>query len=200
MGKAAVDLPDPLQTPPDTQARTSTDDLLAQLAGEEIDRLLSEADAEDGAAPAPVAPQDTAAEAVPSHEPVAAKPAGVEDGDAPGSRADALDVNAELDVLFSAAIAKDAAPAAGAAAAADPGLTAETTAAERAGLSSSPAAPAAASSSDGPLPLLLRPLEWLSAPLSAFPDSVRDVIGKVAIITAVNAAAVLAYVLLFRRG
>ncbi len=41
MGKAAVDLPDPMQQPPPA-GRTSTDDLLAQLAGEEIDRLLAE--------------------------------------------------------------------------------------------------------------------------------------------------------------
>ena len=37
MGKAALDLPDPLQAAPG-EARTSADDLLAQLAGDEIDR------------------------------------------------------------------------------------------------------------------------------------------------------------------
>src|SRR6266566_5715295 len=45
MGQAAVDLPDPLQN----QAAVggpSADDLLAQLAGEEIDRLLAEAEVE----------------------------------------------------------------------------------------------------------------------------------------------------------
>src|SRR5205085_7155067 len=43
MGQAAVDLPDPLESPPPA-ANTSTDDLLAQLAGDEIDRLLAEAE------------------------------------------------------------------------------------------------------------------------------------------------------------
>jgi hypothetical protein len=51
----------------------------------------------------------------------------------------------------------------------------------------------------GPLPLYLRPLEWLSAPLDACPENVRDVIGKVAILTTVNAVSVLIYVFLFRR-
>src|SRR5690349_22506567 len=54
MGKAAVDLPDPLQTSSDAdRARTltSTDDLLAQLAGEEIDRLLAEVEESSASAP-----------------------------------------------------------------------------------------------------------------------------------------------------
>jgi len=44
MGKAALDLPDPLQSPPEGP-KASTDELLAQLAGDEIDRLLAEAEA-----------------------------------------------------------------------------------------------------------------------------------------------------------
>ncbi len=43
MGQALVDLSDPMDAPPPTL--TGTDDLLAQLAGEEIDRLLAEVDA-----------------------------------------------------------------------------------------------------------------------------------------------------------
>jgi len=52
---------------------------------------------------------------------------------------------------------------------------------------------------DAPLPLLLRPLEWLNAPLAACPQGVRDTIGKAAIITMINALAVLVYVAFFRR-
>lgn len=52
---------------------------------------------------------------------------------------------------------------------------------------------------DAALPLLLRPLEWLSAPLDAAPDTVRDMMGKAAIITFVNAAAVILYVLIFKK-
>ena len=53
MGQATVDLPDPLEQPP-AASPANTDDLLAQLAGDEIDRLLAEADA-DAPAPAAVA-------------------------------------------------------------------------------------------------------------------------------------------------
>jgi hypothetical protein len=45
MGQATVDLPDPLDAPPPSSL-SGTDDLLAQLAGDEIDRLLAEADLE----------------------------------------------------------------------------------------------------------------------------------------------------------
>jgi len=44
MARTAVDLPDPQPTPADGAATNNADDLLAQLAGEEVDRLLSEAD------------------------------------------------------------------------------------------------------------------------------------------------------------
>jgi hypothetical protein len=52
---------------------------------------------------------------------------------------------------------------------------------------------------DAPLPLLLRPLEWMNAPLAGAGESMRDLVGKAAIVTFVNAAAVLAYVMLFRK-
>jgi hypothetical protein len=52
---------------------------------------------------------------------------------------------------------------------------------------------------DRELPVVLKPLAWLSAPLDAFPDEVREMLGKIAILTLVNAVAVLAYVMLFRR-
>jgi hypothetical protein len=52
---------------------------------------------------------------------------------------------------------------------------------------------------DKPLPLLLRPLEWLNAPLVMCSERVREALGKVAIVTLVNAVAVLLYVILFRK-
>jgi hypothetical protein len=54
MGQATIDLPDPSEIPAAPQS--SADDLLSQLAGEEIDRLLAEAEVEKSAA-APVTPQ-----------------------------------------------------------------------------------------------------------------------------------------------
>src|SRR5436305_15141873 len=46
MGQATLELPDPMEelSPPSGVATTNADDLLAQLAGEEVDRLLREAD------------------------------------------------------------------------------------------------------------------------------------------------------------
>ena len=49
-----------------------------------------------------------------------------------------------------------------------------------------------------PPELILRPLEWLNAPLASCPEALRETLGKVAIVTLVNAVAVLAYVLMFR--
>ena len=57
MGQAAVDLPDPLDRPAGAPGAATplpdADDLLAQLAGDEIERLLSEADLDVPADPAP---------------------------------------------------------------------------------------------------------------------------------------------------
>src|SRR5690349_12312525 len=56
MGKSTVELPEIAEAPPEG-APAGTDDLLAQLAGQEIDRLLAEADADRPSATAPsVAP------------------------------------------------------------------------------------------------------------------------------------------------
>ena len=65
MGKASrIELPDPLEASP--AAAGETDDLLSQLAGEEIDRLLAASDVERE--PAPVSPP-------PATSPLAASPA-----------------------------------------------------------------------------------------------------------------------------
>ena len=49
------------------------------------------------------------------------------------------------------------------------------------------------------IPLIVRALEWLNAPLAGLSRGVREALGKVAIVTSLNAIAVLAYVLLFRK-
>ncbi len=49
MGQAPLDLPDPLQAKPLASAGAA-DDLLSQLAGAEIDRLLAQAEANEAAA------------------------------------------------------------------------------------------------------------------------------------------------------
>ena len=78
MGQAVADLPNPLDAPPPANV-SGTDDLLAQLAGDEIDRLLAEADVERtppvpaAAAPPPAPPQATPAStpAPPSNQSIA---------------------------------------------------------------------------------------------------------------------------------
>jgi hypothetical protein len=225
MGQATVDLPDPLESPPPA-AKTSTDDLLSQLAGDEIDRLLAEAElspAGRSTNPSPVhisppsepekevvepvppatadeAPAEVAA-AVPAPGPVAEP----EPAPAPLSSVSEEAVTAELDALFSA-VEKDRADSDAEAEAAARAILEgdQTSTAEREGLTTVAAmAPESAQAApqvveDGPLPLYLKPLEWLSAPLSIFPPAVRDLVGKAAIVTLINAVAIIAYILIVR--
>ena len=78
MGRAVADAPNPLDAPPPA-SMSGTDDLLAQLAGDEIDRLLAEADVERPAA-APAAPAAAAAPA-PTATPTADPASKASDGD-----------------------------------------------------------------------------------------------------------------------
>jgi hypothetical protein len=48
--------------------------------------------------------------------------------------------------------------------------------------------------------ILLRPLELMNRPLAACSDGVREALGKVAIMTLINALAILVYVLFLRRS
>ena len=250
MGQAAVDLPDPMQPP---VSAAGTDELLAQLAGEEIDRLLAEADAERPA-------EQKAGAALPAAQapsmPQESVPPAVQQQAAQAAAAADAELSSELDNLFAELTINQSAPPAAAPQAAAPATIApvpnETPAPSAEAQSAAPPAPVAeaapihpveeelrateameragraaaaaeaqgqpqsqtespppakqdaalamlASESAAPLPLFLRPLEWLSAPLDAFPEGVRDVIGKVAILTAVNAISVIVYVLAFRR-
>jgi len=214
MAKAGVELPDPLLSPADAAPPlTSTDDLLAQLAGEEIDRLLAEVDDQGGSgapAPAPVTagPRSNVAPSRPiefsgtpdSEPPAPSELPKFDDAEAPAAVAAVAaaaepDVTAELDAFFKTAVKAPepvaqrtplSHPQAGYASA----DLAETSAAERAGLNApvsraGPSAatnppadaattfkekavgPAAEAADDGPLPLYLKPLEWINAPLEA---------------------------------
>lgn len=206
MGQAAVvDLPDPLNPPPaaPADAVATTDDLLARMAGEEIDRLLAEHDGERPASaslppsravpalqpPTASAPADVKAKPDPvksllgelANDPAERDPlAGLLSVD---TRASQPPEGKSVAELLDEEIAADEARAALSSA----GLNAEEEA--DAGID----APAAA------VPAPLRVLAWVSSPLDSFPDHVRELIGKVAILTSVNALAVLIYVLFFRQ-
>src|SRR5690348_6285231 len=71
MGKATADLPDPL-TASEGPGNAGTDDLLAQLAGEEIDRLLAEAQVERPSDSSSEFPQPTTPAATPAARPISA--------------------------------------------------------------------------------------------------------------------------------
>jgi hypothetical protein len=172
MGQATVDLPDPLQDPGPGESK-SADELLSQLAGDEIDRLLAENESE------PAAP---AKQAVAEPQAVATEPEAVTTA--------AVDLDA---VLESAAAERVETPPAS-----SPGKSLS----KRETLKSpsiKDTSPQIELGEPRGLPLFLRPLEWISAPLDPWPDLVRETLGKIGILTLVNALAVLAYVLLVRR-
>lgn len=194
-GAAPETLPDPNE--PASATAASADDLLAQLAGEEIDRLLAET--EDGAAP-PASPT-----AVP--EPVADAPA-VE----PAVNAASASINTveqmgdQLDQLLKEIeTPKPAPPEAPAEAPAETTTIAQLGAATTNSEVSALIGEQVGASVDdvlddgSPLPIYVRALELFNAPFAALPTGLREFLGKVAILTMFNSIAVLVYVLIFRR-
>lgn len=159
MGKAMLDLPDPLEKPATGAPNpASADDLLAQLAGEEIDRLLSEADArpEDLAL---VPEPETSAEAVLA----AAREVDAKTPRAPASKAPAppaavsdIDLSQQLDDLFNQlveAAPPTSEPAAATAAVVPPVAPEQATEAPAAVPLSTPARPPASAASPVPAEL-----------------------------------------------
>lgn len=203
MGQAAVDLPDPLNPPPVAESAVNTDDLLAQMAGEEIDRLLAETEVERPAKPAaPAAPRNAApspsSQSIPGVAPAETKISeadalkGVLGGIAPAPEA-ATDPVAKLAAPSQASPdGKSTAELLDEELAADEARAALNAARFQDKPESATAEPASA------VPFPLNVLAWISAPLDACPDHVREAIGKIAIITLVNAVAVLFYVLFLR--
>jgi hypothetical protein len=214
MGQAAVDLPDPLSAAPVNSG--NTDDLLAQLAGEEIERLLAEAD-EPTAQDKPVdqsSDQASVSPAPPSSAPASSHLETPATSPTPATTA-APKEEQELSALFTqlegsappppAAIEnpvptpKVEEPSAADALAQE--MLEDAAVSGRAALGSDVSqsihVPHQAEENIN-TPFLVRLLEWVNRPLENCSDQVRDLIGKVAIMTTVNAAAVLAYVIFVR--
>jgi hypothetical protein len=193
MGQAVADLPDPLEDRPEPAG--GNDELLSQLAGDEIDRLL--ADEEDS----PDAKLSSGRSLVEADADPAAAAGDMGDflnklgeGHRPGDLSSAAPADAE-----SAAEPADSSDAS------EPLLppeSAETDAAERAALEIGLLDEAIDAEAGGGVstPLLLRPLVWINAPLDLLPEGIRAGVGKVALITFFNALAILVYVLIFRRA
>jgi hypothetical protein len=255
MGQATLDLPDPTLSginagPISPEALASADDLLSQLAGDDIDRLLAEADTERppvAAAPppgaavvAPVDPTPVPADVVAEPTPEAAKTSEASTSDA--STADAVTA-AAIEAVLAPALEPAAKPIEEQTPPAEPAGPAEAAmaqptfepvdqklldeaAAQVASIMDVPAptteaiaAPSAVADSaerealSEPLILpeekgglsrwlwpLVKILELINAPMNFFSDEVREAMGKIALVTTFNAAAVLVYVIVFRRG
>lgn len=235
MGKAALDLPEPVEAPSAAPENGATDDLLAQLAGQEIDRLLADADVPVERAPASAESNPTPKVETPLADSTSASiqavPAPVEPTSAPAQPARSRLSSREPETPAAPTPAPTApaeppksllpnldAPRAEQAigdiiGTLDPELEqatrepTETAPTERAALDAA-LGPAAATlvaddlavdcDDDAPLPLYLRPVEWLNACFDSIPEALLEAAGKIAILTMVNAVAVLLYVLFFR--
>jgi hypothetical protein len=181
---------------PAITAASSADELLAQLAGEEIDRLLAET--EDGGGPGasavmptPVTQADAPASSPPVDLPVNAGDTSIDAVEKIGDQLDQLlkEIEKPGDKAEPPAATTTIAQL-GAATGTD-----EVTAllGERIG-SREPDVIEDGSS----LPWYVRCLEVLNLPFAPLPDALREFLGKVAILTLFNSVAVLLYVLIFR--
>ena len=189
MGQAVVDLPDPLNPPAASAA--NTDDLLAELAGQEIDRML--ADSESGRSADPIEPQTppptTDSAPVPQGNLLPAE------SSAPAVAANAPQLDEFLGNLAANEPEGDVSLAEFAAGKLRAKSIDELDAAERDALKNDLIDETKVGR---PVPIYLRTLQWMNSPLDSCPDHVRELIGKIAILTMINAIAVLAYVLFFR--
>lgn len=218
-----------------TESLAATDDLLSQMAGKEVDRLLAENQAESEPPPAPLAdvPPPAGEQSMSAQldelftelQNPASPAAKAAPQSAPDSKTDPLTQGPERAALLEAAgfMPPAAATAPGAAPegdSQDPIIDTAPHGAERSALLEA----AGFQANDGsipplselpspieldepqitaqiplaPLPVYLKPLDWISAPLDACPAKVRQILGPVAIITMLNALAVLSYVLIRR--
>ncbi len=210
MGQAALDLPDPLTDKPAMQP-AKADDLLAQLAGEEIDRLLAEAEVDRANAPAstliqpepiPSESSGSAEQASPTLqvEAASAEPSSAADPAAQLSPPDAQTV-AELVIPPQPPVAASADDPSTASLDTEATSTSELKALNPAVLASftGDALPLEDAPSDQRIPFYLLPLAWLNAPVAALPEVARDAVGKFAIFLLGAALSLLLYVLVSQR-
>jgi hypothetical protein len=186
MGQAAVDLPDILSQPP--TPLSGADDLLSQMAGAQIEQML--ADTESSRPPATT-------DAAPAVDPFASQ---LDDIFNQLNAATAENKSVEQPAV-------EPAPIVGAAPVIEAPIEQATTSAERDALTpvvdvlsealNAPALPE--TPSEPRASIFLRILELINAPFAACPDILRDMLGKVAILTAMNSLGVLLYVMLFRK-
>ncbi|MGA2500208.1 MAG: hypothetical protein ABSH20_20910 [Tepidisphaeraceae bacterium] len=226
MPQPAKTLPDPMKAVP-AATGPNADEILSQLAGEEIDRLLAEAES-PRSDPVPPLAVAKATNVSPSSSPAPSSPAPL-----PAEPSADQDLNQQLDALFNQlnqetgtpAAPETPAPASARPAPLEPSpspaaeqpkaVTASSAqvtsslandvlaATELAAIPEPPARENVAQSppkeepgsGEPPVSLFLRPLVRLS---SLFPETALDWMGKVAILTTLNAMAIFAYILIRR--
>jgi len=192
MGQAAIDLPNPISKPP--TPLSGADDLLSQMAGEQIDRLLAETESAKAAIAAPNDP--FASQLDDLFNQLNAAPA-----DLMTVEQTAKEPAAPPEVAAAPAPAAPPPPAPVAA------IEQATSPAERAALTPKvdPIAaiealpPAATPDAEERVSILVRILELINAPFAACPDVLRDLLGKFAILTLMNSVGVILYVMIFRK-
>jgi len=183
-------------------AANPTDDLLSQLAASEIDRLLAESDkpsqpekpapAVAAPEPAPVSTPPTEAITDGPERQALLKAAGFESNDKSPSDKPAADAGSgdqpsgdERSALLKAA-----------------GFESVEDALNSSDPLPAPAADAEIKPNDAfekPLPIYLKPLVWINAPLESCSEKTRHILGTIGIATFVNALAVLTYLFIHHK-
>lgn len=178
------DLRPPTPNDESTAATTETAAAPSEVSGE-LDALFKEINANDGTLPR--APEVVTAEAASPEATTAG--ASLDDSDLTTSRAERAGLDLDAFVAGATPTADSSEPmhrASGNEGAID------THTDSRIDFNALHAVPA--------IPIWLRPLEWLSAPMADASDASRDLVGKAAIVTFVNATAVIVYVMFFRQN
>jgi hypothetical protein len=200
---------------------SNTDELLSQLAASEIDRLLAEADS-----PAPAGKPDAMgkSDAAGASDAAVAEAIATAVAEVSGDGAGAGELRAggTGDATAGEGLERAALlQAAGFETAALAGETGASAAVKEAGSGDERSAILQAAGFESPLeieltprkkveegemeaaeepvPIYLKPLVWINAPLDSAPVVVRQVLGKVGLVTLINALAVLGYVIFFRK-
>jgi hypothetical protein len=192
MGQAAVELPNSINKPP--APLSGADDLLSQMAGEQIERLLAETESAKAAIAAP-------------NDPFASQ---LEDlfNQLNSAPADLTTVEQTIEKASPPVVEQPAAAVVEQTSAPVAGIEQATSAAERAALTPKidpvaaiealPPAPPAAEDEER-VSILVRILELINAPFAACPAALRDLLGKFAILTLMNSVGVILYVMIFRK-
>jgi hypothetical protein len=185
---------------------SSTDELLSQLAASEIDRLLAEADG--NAAPGDEKSSKQSATAVADPLPGGKIPAADCEAVANGTERAALLQAAGFESAEATAVKEILSPKEVVPREAPPVEDERSAVLHAAGFESPGEigleskeliGDASDEKYSDHLPFYLKPLIWINVPLDSAPEIVRQMMGKVGVVTLINAIAVLTYVFFFRK-